>query len=201
MKKKEKKTFFKNKVQMVIYLVLSAICIALFIVIGTTDYKPSQKEEALKFSSIFNLVSENNVYEFCNATDVLEIINGRNGIILMGFNKNKWTNYYASILNNAALELNVDKICYYDFLKDREENNGTYETIVRKLSNFAPSNDEEIQDIMAPTVLMIKNGYIIAYIDETAYRSGSITAENYYTEERMNSTYLKFKNAIYEYLN
>ena len=118
----------------------------------------------------------------------------------MGFPSNKWTGYYASILNDAAKNVGVDEIHYYDFLSDRDESNGTYETIVNNLKVYAPVSDEGVQDIAAPTVIIVKNGKIIGYFDDTAIMHGNVTPDIYYNENARSKIYEGFKTALLEYI-
>lgn len=196
----KKKKLFKNKVQMILYTLIFIICIVLFIVIGKTDFRKEEVTEAKKFNNIYNLVSEDNLYVFSNATEVLKILNGRSGIILMGFPLNVWTKYSANILNDVAKEEGIDKIYYYDFLKDREESNGTYETIVNKLDVYITVDDEGTKDLHAPTILIVKDGEIIGYFDDTSTIKGVVTPEDYYNEYQTNLVREKYKTAILEYL-
>lgn len=196
----KKKSLFKNKTQMIVQFLIFIICIVLFIVIGKTDFKKNEKTESEKFSSLYNLVEQDNLFHFSDATEILNIINGRSGIILMGFPLNKWTNYYADILDDVSKELGVDKIYYYDFLKDRDESNGTYETIVNKLSVYVTVDDEGTKDLHAPTLLVVKNGEVIGYFDDTSMLKGTVTPEVYYTDYQRGITYEGFKTAIIEYL-
>jgi len=198
---KKKKSLFKNKTQMIIYNILFIVCIALFIIIGQIDFQKNVDTEAKKFSSLYKMVKEDNLFVFCDATDVMEIINGKSGVILMGFPSNKWMNNYASILNDVSKEVGIDKIYYYDFQKDRDESNGTYETIVNKLKVYVPTNDEGIQDIQAPTVIVVKKGKVIGYFDDTSIIKGTVTPQIYYTEYQIGLTYEGFKTALLEYIN
>lgn len=195
----KKKSLFKNKAQMIIYTITFIICIGLFIFIGQVDFEKGETE-AVKFSHLYNLVEEDNLFVFSNANDVLSIINGRSGIVLFGFPSNVWTNYTADILNDVAKEMNIDKIYYYDFLKDRDESNGTYETIVNRLSVYVPINDEGTKNLHAPTVLFVKNGEVIGYFDETSIIKGTVTPEVYYNDYQRGITYEGFKTAMIEYL-
>lgn len=196
----KKKSLFKSKTQMVLYTIIFGICIALFIIIGKTDFSKDEETESQKFSSIYNLVEENNLFHFSDATEILNIINNRSGVILMGFPMNKWTNYVADILDEVAKELKLDTVYYYDFLKDRDESNGTYETIVNKLDMYVTVDDEGTKDLHAPTILVVKNGEVIAYFDDTAYIKGSVTPEIYYKEYQRGITYEMYKTAISAYM-
>ena len=196
----KKKKLFKNKVQMVIYITLFIIFIGLFIYIGQIDFKKDEDSEAKKFSSLYNLVPDNNLYVFCDASDVLDILKGRSGIVLMAFPSNKWSNKYASLLNEVATSLGVDKICYYDFKSDRDESNGTYETVVNTLSVYAPVDDDGVQNIYAPTVIVVKHGDVIGYFDETSIIKGSVTPDLYYNAYQEEITKDIFKNTLAEYM-
>ncbi len=196
-----KKSLFKNKIQMVIYSIIFIGCIILFILIGQIDFQKDVDSEAKKFSQIYNLVDNDNVFVFSNATEVLNILNGRSGIVLFGFPTNKWVNYTASVLNEVAKELNISKIYYYDFLKDRDESNGTYETIVNKLKTYVLVNDEGVSDILAPTILIVKNGMVLGYIDDTSIIRGPLTPEEYYSDTERSLVKDKIKNILLNYLN
>ncbi len=196
----KKKKLFKNKTQMIIYLILYIVCIGLFVFIGNINYKDSSETESKKFSNIYHDVPDENLYVFASATDVLNIVNGRSGVVLLGFPKNKWTKYTAVYLNEVAMEMGIDKIYYYDFLADRDESNGTYETIVNKLNVYTSVSDEGKTDLNAPTVLIVKEGEVIAYFDETAIIKGNTTPEDYYTENAIALTKNMFKKALEDYI-
>lgn len=196
----KKKKMFKNKTQMIIYIILFIILTGLFIYIGQINFQIKEESDAEKFSSLYNLVPNDNLYEFADATDVIDIINGRSGVILFAFPGNDWSNYYAKILNEAAQELEMNVLYYYDFENDRRTSNGTYETIVNKLKVYVPVNDENILNIYAPTVIIVKNGKILGYFDDTSMRKGTVTPEIYYTENQIKLTHEGFKTALKEYL-
>lgn len=200
MKKNNKKKLFKNRTQMVIYIILFILLLSLFIVVGQIDFKKEKDTEATKFSTIYNLVNKDNLYVFSDATDVLNVLKGRNGVIFLAFPSNKWSNKYASILNEVGKEMNLDKIYYYDFKKDRDESNGTYETIVNELEMYVPVDDENNKNIQAPTVVVVKNGNIIAYFDDATLIKGPVTPDEYYNENQIASLKSSFKVALEEYL-
>lgn len=184
--KNKKKKFFKNKFQMVIYTIIFIVCIGLFIYIGCIDFTKDIDSESKKFSSLYKEVSDDNLYVFTSASEVLNLLNKEEvSVILFGFPTNKWTGYYANILNEVAKELKIDKLYYYDFYEDRKDSNGTYETIVNKLKVYAPVDDEGNQDIMAPTVVIVRNGVVKAYFDDTSMMKGITTPKEYYNENQI----------------
>ena len=195
----KKKKFFKNKIQMVAYIIIFIICICLFIYIGTIDFEKLEDSDAVKFSREYNMVSSDNIYKYATASDVLNIVQGRSGVILLGFSKNEWTNYYAYYLNMVAKEVGIKELWYYDFLRDPENSNGTYETILDHLSSYVLTNDLGVQNFTAPTILIIKNGIVLAYLDDTSIIKGNIKPEVYYTDNIITALKDQLKSLLLEY--
>ncbi len=195
-----KKKLFKNKLQMITYIILYIICIGLFIMVGNIEVKNNSLTEALKFSNIYKNVSQDNLYVFANAIDVLNIVNGRSGVILFGFPQNKWTSYYAEYLDSVGKEVGLDKIYYYNFLNDRDESNGTYETLVKNLGVYTPTLDEGVSDIMAPTILVVKEGNVLMYYDEVSINKGNVTPDVYFTENQVAEIKELLKSVLEEYV-
>ncbi len=197
----KKKSMFRSKSQMIIYTLIFIICLILFIKIGTTDYSINKEPEAKKFSSLYNLVSDDNLFVFSKASEILHIVNSESGIILLGFPSNVWTNQYASILNDVAKEMGIDKIYYYDFLEDRKSSNGTYETLVKKLSAYVTYDDLGHADFNAPSVIIVKRGEVIAYFDELSTIRGVSDPKIYYNENTKARIAEMFRTAIKKYLD
>lgn len=191
-------TLFKNKIQMVIYFIIFCLLIWAFIYIGMQDYNPKLPDNE-RFASEFNLVSENNVYEYINASKALLIASGTKGIILFGTKNNEWVNYYANIVNDIAKEVGIDKIYYYDFFKNREDNNGTYQAIVEKLSEYVTYNDYGIADIYAPSLLVVSNDKVLLFDTETTFREGDIEPSKYWNTFNINSKKSELQIIFKEY--
>ena len=194
------KMLFKNNTQMVIYLIIFVFLIYAFIFLGTRNYNVSNKDDHEKFNNEFSLVDNENIFEYANNSQVRSIISNGNGIILFGTNLSKWTDYYAMILNETAKEIGIEKIYYYDFIKDREEKNGTYQSIVEKLSGYVKTNDLGISNIYSPTLLIIKNNDIIYFDDETSFTVGGVTPEKYWTEDKILSKKEMLKSIFKQYI-
>lgn len=198
--KQEQKKFFKNKTQMVIYIIIFFILILAFIFLGTRSYKTSVNTDNEQFDKEFTLVDKDNVFHYVNNTETRTLINQGNAIIFFGSNTSNWVNHYAKLLNNAAKKANVERINYYDYFKDRQNKNGTYENIVNKLSYYLKTNDEGVQNIYAPTVVIIKNGNILYYDDETSFTSNNIDPDKYWTMEKEQEKEQEFLQAFKDYL-
>ena len=182
-----------KRVKKILQGLLFISIIVAFIYIGTRDFDKKVVVDNEKFDSEYSNVDKNNVFKYVNAQDVYTKINNGNGIIFMGFPSNKWSGYYANILNEAAKQTGITEIYYYDFKSDRENKNATYQSIVLKLSNYVSSLDDGTKNIYAPTLIIYKNGTVIAYDNETAINVGNIKPEEYWNEYR---TGLKLNNFI-----
>ena len=189
---------FKNKWQMIIYCILFVALIGAFIYLGTLDYDDTLPDNE-EFAKEFSLVSEDNVFEYVNATTALMVANGTKGIVLFG-TTNEWVNYYANIVNKVAKEVGIDKIYYYDFVENRQDNNGTYEAIVEKLSDYVTYNDYGTAEIYAPTLLVVSGDEVIFFDTETSLISGNITPSEYWNSFNEESKMKELRDVFTEYL-
>lgn len=190
---------FKNKTQMVIYIILFCLLIYGFIYFGKKDYKVKVSDNE-RFASEFSLVSKDNVFKYVNATDARMVAKGAKGIVLFG-TKNEWVNYYAYMVNKIAKEVGVKEIYYYDFTKNRKDNNGTYEDIVKTLSNYVTYNDKGVAEIYAPTLLVVSNDEVLLFDSETSFVKGDILPNAYWNSEKIAEKENQIREAFIKYLN
>ena len=190
---------FKNKTQMVIYIILFCLLIYGFIYLGKKDYKVKVSDNE-RFSSEFSLVSKDNVFKYVNATDARMVAKGAKGIVLFGTN-NDWVNYYAYIVDKVAKEVGIEEIYYYDFIKNRKDNNGTYEDIVKTLSNYVTYNDKGVAEIYAPTLLVVSNDEVLLFDSETSFINGEITPSIYWNTAKEDAKENEIREAFIKYLN
>lgn len=174
------KKLFKNKLQMVIYILIFCLFIYLFIYLGAKEYKVELPDNE-RFSEEFNRVGKDNVFKYVNATYANSIASGISGIVLFG-TKNEWVNYYADIVNEVAKEVGINEIYYYNFIKNRQDNNGTYEAIVSKLSNYVTYNDLGKAEIYAPSLLVVKHGNVLLFDSDTIHIKGTVTPDVYWND-------------------
>ena len=190
---------FKNKTQMVIYIILFCLLIYGFIYFGKKDYKVKVSDNE-RFASEFSLVSKDNVFKYVNATDARMVAKGAKGIVLFG-TKNEWVNYYAYMVNKIAKEVGIEEIYYYDFIKNRKDNNGTYEDIVKTLSNYVTYNDKGVAEIYAPSLLVVSNDKVILFDSETSFVKGDILPNAYWNSEKIAEKENQIREAFIKYLN
>ena len=180
--------------------ILFVLIIGAFIFVGTRDFTKEVVVDNERFDLEYCNVSKDNVFVYANAQDVYTRFKSGNAIVFMGFPSNKWSGYYAEMLNTAAKESGIKEILYYDFKKDRENKNATYQSIVLKLSSYTYTNDNGVQNVYAPTMFMIKDGKVLHFDNETAIMIGNLSPDVYWNENKKAVQISKFKLMFQDYL-
>ena len=181
--------------------IIFVILIIGFIVLGRKEYRTAETTDNVLFSAEYQEIDENNIFTYTNAPKVLSTLRNGSGIIFFGFKSNIWAGYYANILNSAAMDLGLTEIYYYDFLEDRKNNNGTYQSIVELLNDYVVVLDDGTKNLYSPSIVIVKNGEIIAFNNDTAFMNGNINPEDYWTEEQIYLEKIKLSNLISKYIN
>lgn len=192
------KKMFKSKTQMVIYIIIFCLLIYAFIYLGKKEYKVELPDNE-KFSSMFSMVSTDNVFKIVNATEARMVSRGVKGIVLFG-TENEWVNYYAYIVNKIAKEVGVEEIYYYDFTKNRKDNNGTYEDIVKNLSNYVTYNDKGVAEIYAPSLLVVSKDKVLLFDSDTSFIKGKTTPSTYWNSFTQGEKEQNLRAVFTEYL-
>jgi len=176
------KKMFKSKTQMIIYLIVFCLLIYAFIYLGKKDYNVKLPDNE-RFASEFSMVSEDNVFKYVSAVDARMVSRKAKGIVLFGTN-NEWVDYYAYMVNKIAKEVGIKEIYYYDFTKNRKDNNGTYEDIVKTLSEYVTYNDKGVAEIYAPSLLVVSNDKVLLFDSETSFIKGKTTPSEYWNQQK-----------------
>lgn len=197
----KKKKFFKSKTQMIIYIIIFCIFIALFIYFGSFEETANKVSDSDKFINEYKEITTDNVFVYLNAQDTLNYIKNDNVLILFGYKNNSYVGYYANILNEVAKEVSIKKIYYYDMTEDRKYKNGSYESIVNYLKDYVITLDDGSQNIYAPTFLVKRAGIIRLFDDEDAFVHGYNSAEEYFDNYRTNLKKITLKKALEDFIN
>ena len=105
------------------------------------------------------------------------------------------------MVNKVAKEVGIEEIYYYDFTKNRKDNNGTYEDIVKTLNNYVTYNDKGIAEIYAPTLLVVSNDEVLLFDSETSFVKGEITPSTYWNSAKETSKEAEIREVFIKYLN
>ena len=174
-------------VKKVLQGILFISIIIAFIFIGTRNFEDNKVVDNEKFDQEYTNVSKDNVFVYQNATEIYNRFRNGSFILFMGYPENIWSGYYANIVNEAAKEAGVKEIYYYNFKNDRDDKNGTYQSIVLKLASYLPVIDDGEQNIYAPTLVVVKDGKVINYNNDTAINIGRLNPEEYWTDLKIAS--------------
>lgn len=174
-----------NNIQKIFYILSFVFMIAAFIYLGSKNYQVSQNSlsDAEKFTMEYG-ISKNNRFVYKNANDILDVMNDGTAVIFMAFKENEWSSYYASILNDVAIKEDIKEIYYYNFLKDRMTNSRVYQNILKGLQKYVVVLDDGSTNIYSPTLIMVKDGEVIYFDNETAVMNGEVTPNSYWTKEK-----------------
>lgn len=192
------KKILKNK-NYIIKFIAFGIMLYFFIVLGTKDFQTNVTDN-VRFATEYKDISKNNVFKFVGEHEVMDILNGKSGIIFMGFPSNMWCHYYADYLNEVAISNNISEIYYYDFKRDRSLNNATYLSIVKKIKDYLNYDDVGNMDIQAPTIIIVKNGNVLYFENDVRNIKGDISPKDYFNDYKEKLLKSSFDLAIKEYL-
>ncbi len=152
------------------------------------------------FNNEYNLVDENNVFVYKSIDDILITLDKGTGIIFLGFPECSWCQNYVKYLNDVAVSKNIDIIYYYNFKSIRESNTEKYKKLVSRLGDYLFLDDTGSYRLYAPTLVIVKEGKILSFDNETSLMTNPILPNEYWTEEKINSFKEKIGNYFDEYL-
>ena len=188
--------------QKVFYVISFIFLFAAFIYLGTKNYNaPIRKlSDQESFTQEYGITSDN-IYVYKTSQEVLELLNTGSGIIFFAFPENEWSHVYADLLNGVGKSYGIDEIWYYNFYKDRNNDNYYYNNIVRILNAYVPVTDTGEKDLYAPSFVIVREGEIIGYDDETSIVSGDVTVDDYWTMEKQQKKKVELGVLFQKYLS
>ena len=184
-----------NKIKMILILLI-AVGGALLIY-NHFEKKRSTEVEINKFNSEYNINCENNVYSYKNIDEILDLFDGKTGIVFLCTPTSKWCQRYALYLNDVLLENNYqDELYYLDITKERSLDSIKYQRLLTYLESYLYKNDQDDSKINMPDLTFIKEGTIVAHNNDTSLIPSDVKVDEYWNQNRIDD----FKNKIKEYL-
>lgn len=157
----------KKNLKIILFLLFILIfgVLLFYIYINNTDSN--------HFSKLYKGVGKDNVYKKISAKNAVDLIENKTGIIYIGYPKCPWCQKLVPILNEVAIEDEVENIYYidnfYDMRPDKNENpknEKEYDKLVSLLGDEIVEmklEESEFNIIRVPLVLFVKNGKILDY--------------------------------------
>ena len=184
----------KKKLLLIIPIVLT------FILVGCT--KNEKEPDAQRFAKEYTTMTEDNYFVYRNIDEIIKILEHGTGVVYLGFPECPWCQAYVPMLNEVADIEGLEKIYYYNIYEDRKNNTESYQTIVNILNEYLQYDDEGNKRIYVPAIIVVSEGKIIGFDDETAYDTkGFEKPEEYWNEEEISDLKQKLTNMINEVLD
>ena len=166
----------------IVVVVLIAIAVSLFLVLRNN--KEEDMSDAERFAQEYTQVSDNNVFLYRNAEEIVRILENGTGVVYLGFPECKWCQKYVTYLNEVALDNDITRIYYLDILEDRTNNTEEYQEIVSLLDEYLEYDEEGNKRVFVPAVIVVDRGEIVGFDDETSLDTHDLDdPEEYWTEE------------------
>ena len=161
------------------------------------DVTPVDENTTKKQKNEYTLITGKNLLETKSIDEIVNILNHKTGIVFICTPKSDWCQYYAYILNEAALERGIEKIYYTNITEERNMNSNKYTKLVTALDDYLYVDDTNNKRIYMPNMTVVKDGIILANDNETSIVLTNVTAEEYWDE---NTTFI-FKEKLSNYIN
>lgn len=188
---KEKKLFIIGAILVVLGLILSY-----FFLIKKDDNKESDRE---KFKSEYTNVTSDNPFVYRNVDQIINILEKGTGVVYLGFPECPWCQAYVPYVEEVAKKVGIDKVYYFNIKEDRKNNTEEYQKIVKILDVYLPNDDEGNKRIYVPAIIIVQNGKIIEFDDETSKDTkGYKTPEEYWKNENLDALKTKLEKSFNE---
>lgn len=170
-----------------IKLFIFIIFIVCFICLGTVGRDKKTNRTKINDSDVGRYFGSSYVFEEINHSKLLTKLNKKNQnmIIYACFMDNELCDSYAQLINEIALNFEIDEILYYDFKIDKKEHNATYQKILSKFSDYLITDDFGNQDFYSPTLITIKDGFIYSFDDDLALKRGKDSFERTLSQDEI----------------
>ena len=183
-----------------IKFVIFVLFIMAFVYLGTKKYPVKHKNVENEKNASSILLNKDYVFDGINHSKVLNKLSSKNdSIIYICIDGNKLCTKYGLLIDEVAKTYSIDTIYYYDIKEDRENNNGTYQKIITKLSNYVLTDDLGRQNLYSPTLLFIKKGEVYIFDDSLSINHGEIDILVARSQKRF-TTYKKDENVYKMYI-
>lgn len=182
----------KKKLILIIPIILT------FILVGCKE----KELDSQKFAKEYTTVTEDNYFVYRNNEEIIKILEHGTGVIYLGFPECPWCQAYVPFLNEIADVEGLEKIYYYNILEDRKNNTETYKKIVDIIKDYLRYDEEGNKRIYVPAVIVVSDGKIVGFDDETSYDTkGFELPEDYWTKEEKSELKKNLTKMISEIVN
>ena len=172
----------------IVIIILIGVIIFLLLNNNQNESSETTSSDASKVAEEYTLVDKDNVFEYRNIDQIIKTLESGTGVVYLGFPECQWCQQYVVYLNEVAKDRGISTIYYYNIRQDRTDNTEGYQRIVNLLKDYLEEDEEGNPRIYVPAVILVRNGDIIGFDDETAYDTeGFDTPSEYWTEDKVDA--------------
>lgn len=172
----------KNKKLIIPIIIVGVLLIGVIIFFSTK--KEVKKSDGERFAEEYSTMSSDNRFTYRSIQEIINILKRGTGVVYLGFPECPWCSEYVIHLNEVATASGITKIYYKNILNERKNNTKEYQELVSILSDYLRYDEEGNKRIYVPAVIVVKEGKIIGFDDETSYDTkGYSTPKEYWENE------------------
>lgn len=218
-----------------ILLIVTVILASIALILSLYTFKDKVIKDNIKFKNEYESLNgklnshdkeyvkveldDDNPYVYATYDEVMDILKNKTGVIYFGFPECPWCRNMVPVLADAAKELGIKKIYYFNALDMRDikslddngnivtEKEGTkeyYELIEAlgdSIGSYEGLNDDSIKRLYFPTVVFVKDGKILnAHIGTLDSQEDPYVVLNKNQKNELKNIYIDNINKVYDIL-
>ena len=181
-------------------LILLGVVILVILIISSYFIffkKDKNITDAEKFSKEYTKLSSDTVFTYRSLKEVNKILEKGTGVVYLGFPECPWCQEYVKYVNEVAKKVGLDKIYYFNIREDRTNNTEDYQTTIKLLRDYLPTDEEGNPRVYVPLIAVIQNGKVVITDYETAEDTkGYDTPEEYWANEDLDALKTRLEKAF-----
>jgi thiol-disulfide isomerase/thioredoxin len=218
-----------------ILLIVTVILASIALILSLYTFKDKVIKDNIKFKNEYESLNgklnshdkeyvkveldDDNPYVYATYDEVMDILKNKTGVIYFGFPECPWCRNMVPVLADAAKELGIEKIYYFNALDMRDiksldedgniviEKEGTkeyYELIEAlgdSIGSYEGLNNDSIKRLYFPTVVFVKDGKILnAHIGTLDSQEDPYVVLNKNQKNELKNIYIDNINKVYDIL-
>jgi thiol-disulfide isomerase/thioredoxin len=142
------------------------ICLGLLLLTGCSITPIKElNNDAKRFSDEYSQINEDEKNPIVYKTDkeIIDILKSGTGIIYFGFPECPWCKSAIPVLLDAAKDMDIDQIYYFNPKEIRTNNTDTYKEIVKLLGDNLSVDENGDKRLYVPDVYFVSGGKIVGH--------------------------------------
>lgn len=182
-----------------ILILLGVVILVILIISSYFIFFKKDKDitDAEKFAKEYTKLSSDNVFTYKSLKEVNKILEKGTGVVYLGFPECPWCQEYVKYVNEVAKKVDLDKVYYFNIREDRTNNTEDYQTTIKLLKDYLPTDEEGNPRVYVPLIAVIQNGKVVITDYETAEDTkGYDTPEEYWANEDLDALKTRLEKAF-----